>query len=72
LANYTDLIDHINHLRDHLRLLALAARSLEDSDDASAMHLGVCQAQMKADEIKAILVSDIGSAARIGCHEQCY
>lgn len=62
MANRNDLNDHINRLRDQLRLLALAARSLEDSDDASAMHLGVSQAKMVADEIKALLVNDIGPA----------
>lgn len=58
MANRNDLNDHINRLRDQLRLLALAARSLEDSDDASAMHLGISQAKMVADEIKALLVND--------------
>ena len=62
MANRNDLNDHINRLRDQIRLLALAARSLEDSDDASAMHLGVSQAKMVADEIKALLVNDIGPA----------
>lgn len=58
MANRNDLNDHINRLCDQLRLLALAARSLEDSDDASAMHLGISQAKMVADEIKALLVND--------------
>lgn len=63
MVNRTDLIDHINRLRDRLRLLALAALSLEDSDNANAMHLGISEAEAAADEIKALLENDTGRAA---------
>jgi hypothetical protein len=58
MVNRTDLIDHINRLRDRLRLLALAALSLAD-----AMHLGISEAKAAADEIKAMLENDTGRAA---------
>lgn len=61
LANYPDLVDHINDLRDRLHLLALAARSLQDPDDANAMHLGACRAAKKADEIKVLLMGAAGA-----------
>ncbi|WPE19843.1 hypothetical protein [Shinella zoogloeoides] len=60
MANRPDLIDKINRLRDHLNLLALAARSLDDADTSSALHLGISEASMVADEIKAMLVNDTG------------
>lgn len=58
MANRPDLIDKINRLRDHLNLLALAARSLDDADTSNAMHLGISEASMVADEIKAMLAND--------------
>lgn len=60
MANRPDLIDHINQLRDQLHLLAMAALSLHDSDFANAMHHGAREAISMADEIKAMVLVDVG------------
>lgn len=55
MANRLDMVDHINRLRDHLHLLALAALALDDADNANALHLGISEAKNVADELKAML-----------------
>jgi hypothetical protein len=57
LCGKTDFIDIINIVRDRLRLLQLAAGSLEDRDDWNAMQLGVSDVIEAVEDLKNRVVA---------------
>jgi hypothetical protein len=57
MSGKTDFIDIINIVRDRLRLLRLAAGSLEDQDDSNAMQLGVFDVIEAVEDLKNRVVA---------------
>jgi hypothetical protein len=59
MSDKTDFIDTINNVRDRLRLLQLAAGSLEDRDDSNAIQLGVSDVIEVVEDLKQRLLSTV-------------
>jgi ABC-type nitrate/sulfonate/bicarbonate transport system substrate-binding protein len=57
MSGKTDFIDIINIVRDRLRLLQLAAGSLEDRDDSNAIQLGVSDVIEAVEDLKNRVVA---------------